>query len=290
MLEALTELGFPITDERIALSTEKTYRLLDDYTQRLPNLTLPSLDLTHLERYFLDTILEGRSLQGPSTGSLLSALRTKLHALLPDLDDDVDDQPDAPDFPGNPASSLLATFRTAIKTSQACSVVYRSPVDGIARSYVLYPVKLLEHRGGLYLYAKPEAQPNLRLLDVDLFESAVLASTSHDHPADIDYAASLGATFDLEADEPVEATIRFSANVATKATMRHIGALHSVKTNADGSCTVKIGSRSLRDLIRWTLSFGPDAEILAPPELRSMTRKELVHALAQYDSGRSSGA
>jgi len=286
----LTELGFPITDERIALSTEKTYRLLDDYTQRLPNLTLPSLDLTHQERYFLDTILEGRSLQGPSTGSLLSALRTKLHALLPDLDDDVDDQPDTPDLPGHPASSLLAIFRAAIKTSQACSVVYRSPVDSIARSYVLYPVKLLEHRGGLYLYAKPEAQTNLRLLDVDLFESAVLASDSHDHPVDIDYAASLGATFDLEADEPVEATIRFSANVATKATMRHIGALHSVKTNTDGSCTVRIGSRSLRDLIRWALSFGPDVEILAPPELRSMTRKELVHALAQYDSGRSSRA
>jgi hypothetical protein len=27
-------------------------------------------------------------------------------------------------------------------------VVYRSPVDGIARTYTLYPVKLLEHRGG----------------------------------------------------------------------------------------------------------------------------------------------
>ena len=286
MLQALGDLGFPVIDERLNLSSEKTYRLLDDYTQRLPNLTLPTINLNSQERFYLDAILEGRTLQGPSTGSLLSALRAKLHALLPELDDDTDDQPDASDLPRHPASSLLATFRTAIKTAQACSVVYRSPVDGIARSYVLYPVKLLEHRGGLYLYAKPEAQTNLRLLDVDLFESAVLASTSHDHPADIDYAASLGATFDLEADEPVEATIHFSAAVASKATMRHIGALHSVKTNIDGSCTVRIGSRSLRDLVRWVLSYGTDAEILAPPELRSMTRKELVHALAQYDSGR----
>jgi len=286
MLEALGDLGFPVIDERRDLSSEKTYRLLDDYTQRLPNLTLPTIDLNPQERFYLDALLEGRSLQNASSGSLLSSLRIKLHALLPEFDDDVADQPDAPDLPGNPSSSLLATFRTAIKTSQACSVVYRSPVDGIARSYVLYPVKILEHRGGLYLYAKPEGQTNLRLLDVDLFESATLAAHTADHPVDIDYAASLGATFDLEADAPVQATIRFSTAVAKQATARHIGVIQSTKINTDGSCILTVGSRNLRDLVKWTLAYGPDAEILAPPELRSMTRKELVHALAQYDSSR----
>lgn len=285
MLEALTDLGLPLVDERRDLSTEKMYRILDGYAQRLPTFAVPSLDLNPQEHYYLDAILEGRSLRDSSSSALLSSLRSKLNVLLPDLEPDP-----APDTDTNPTATLLATFRVAIKTAQACTVVYRSPVDGIARSYVLYPVKLLEHRGGLYLYAKPEAQTDLRLLDVDLFESATLAATSYEHLVDIDYAASLGATFDLEADEPVEATIRFSAAVASQATMRHIGVLHSSKTNADGSCIVRIGSRSLRDLIRWTLSFGPDAEILAPPELRSMTRKELVHALAQYDSGRSSRA
>jgi len=281
MLEALTELGFPITDERIALSTEKTYRLLDDYTHRLPNLALPSLDLTPQERYFLDAILEGRSLRDSSSSALLSSLRSKLNVLLPGLATDPAPEPDT-----NLTSSLLDTFRTAIKAGQACSVVYRSPVDGIARSYTLYPVKLLEHRGGLYLYAKPEGQTHCRLLDVDLFESATLAGTSSEPLVDIDYAAPLGSTFDLEADAPIQATIRFSSTVAQKATARHIGIIQSTKPQADGSIIITLGSRNLRDLIRWALSWGPDAEILAPPELRSMTRKELAQALARYDSVR----
>ena len=67
MLEALTDLGLPLVDERRDLSTEKIYRLLEDYTQRLPNMTLPSLDLTPQERYFLEAILEGRSLQASSS-------------------------------------------------------------------------------------------------------------------------------------------------------------------------------------------------------------------------------
>ena len=281
MLEALTDLGIPLVDERRDLSTEKMYRILDGYAQRLPTFTVPSLDLNPQERYFLDAILEGRSLRDSSSSTILSSLRSKLDVLLPDLEPDP-----APDTDSNPTATLLATFRTAIKTSQAVSVVYRSPVDAIARSYVIYPVKLIEHRGGLYLYAKPEDQANLRLLDLNLFESATLAAASYEHPVDIDYAASLAATFDLEADSPIQATIRFSSAVAQKAIARHIGVIQSTKTQADGSTVLTLGSRNIRDLVRWALSYGPDAEILAPPELRSMTRKELSQALARYDSTR----
>lgn len=282
MLEALTDLGLPLVDERRDLSTEKIYRLLEDYTQRLPNMTLPTLDLSPQERYFLEAILEGRSLQASSSAALLSSLRSKLHALLPELDPNP-----SLDTDSNPTATLLATFRTAIETGQACSVVYRSPIDGIARSYTISPVKLLEHRGGLYLYAKPEGQTHCRLLDLDLFESATLTGSNAEHLVDIDYAASLAATFDLEADTPIQATIRFSSAVAKQATIRHIGVIQSTKLQTDGSTVLTIGSRNLRDLIRWALSWGPDAEILAPPELRAMTCKELAQALARYDSTRS---
>jgi len=287
LLEALGDLGFPIVDERRDLSAEKVYRLLDNYAKKLPNLSLPSFDLNDQERFYLDSILEGHSLHNHSAGALLSSLRSKLHALLPELDADA-----IPSDPScsSPSSSedLLATIRSAIKASQALSVVYRSPVDAIARSYIIYPVKVIEHRGGLYLLAKPESQAAVRLLDIDLFEHAALTAHALEHPVDIDYAAAMASVFDLEADDPVDATIRFSPTIAPKVQSRHYGQLHSAKTNPDGSCVVKIGSRNLRELLRWVLSFGPDAEILAPPELRSMTRKELAQALARYETSRPS--
>jgi predicted DNA-binding transcriptional regulator YafY len=130
MLEALSDLGLPLVDERRDLSTEKTYRILEGYAQHLPTFSVPSLDLNPQERYFLEAILEGRSLQASSSAALLSSLRSKLHALLPELD-----PIPSLDTDSNPTATLLATFRTAIETGQACSVVYRSPVDGIARSH-----------------------------------------------------------------------------------------------------------------------------------------------------------
>lgn len=289
LLEALGDLGFPILDERRDLGGEKTYRLLESYVKKLPNLSLPDYDLTTQERFLLDSMLEGRDIQGKGSGTLLASLRDKLKAILPELDDD---SPSASNSSSAPATGslnldLLETFRKAIKASEACSVVYRSLTDDTARSYVIYPIRLIEHRGGLYLLAKPEIQGTVRLLDLDLFESATLAAHASEHPIDIDYAAVLGSVFDLEADEPVVATIRFSQAVAGKVKSRRFGIVHSVKPNTDGGCTMQVGSRNIRDLLRWVLSFGPDAEIVAPPELRSMTRKELAQALAQYDSGRS---
>ncbi len=222
MLEALTDLGIPLVDERRDLSPEKIYRLLDNYAKKLPNLSLPSFDLNDQERFYLDAILEGRSLQASSSAALLSSLRAKLHALLPELDAD----PIPTDPPGPSPSSpedLLATIRTAVRTSQAISVVYRSPVDAIARSYVIHPIKLLEHRGGLYLLAKPEAQAAVRLLDIDLFENAILAAHTPEHPVDIDYAAAMASHFDLEADEPVDATIRFAPAAAARSSLATSG-------------------------------------------------------------------
>lgn len=289
LLEALGDLGLPIVDERRDLSSEKVYRLLETYATKLPNLTLPAFDLNAQERFYLDSLLDGRSLQSHSTGALLSSLRGKLHALLPELDDDPI-RSDPPSPRASAPENLLATLRTAIKTCQAVSVVYRSPVDGVARSYLIHPVKLIEHRGGLYLLAKPESQASVRLLDLDLFEHATLAARTTEHPVDIDYAAAMASLFDLESDDPVDATIRFSPSVAAKVQARHFGRLHSTKLNPDGSCIAQLGSRNLRELLRWVLSFGPDAEILAPPELRSMTRKELVQTLAQYDSNRPTRA
>lgn len=283
LLEALGDLGFPIIDERRDLSSEKVYRLLENYAKKLPNLALPSFDLNAQERTYLGAMLEGHSLQNSASGKLLSSLRSKLHALLPELDGDADGamQAEALNL-GRTTPDLLSTFGTAIKTGQACSVVYRSPVDGISRAYTLYPVKLMEHRGGIYLLAKAEGQSTVRFLDLELFESAAIAAESPEHPVDVDYAASLSAVFDLEADEPVEARIRFSASVAQKALARHLGIIHSTQANPDGSCILTLGSRNLRDLVRWILSFSADAEILAPPELRALTRKELAQAIAQY--------
>jgi predicted DNA-binding transcriptional regulator YafY len=46
LLEALTDLGYPLTDEQSGRGVEKIYRLLDSYILKLPNMVMPSPGLT----------------------------------------------------------------------------------------------------------------------------------------------------------------------------------------------------------------------------------------------------
>jgi predicted DNA-binding transcriptional regulator YafY len=64
-------------------------------------------------------------------------------------------------------------------------------------------------------------------------------------------------------DETVEATVRFDPDVAWWAA-RHLG----VEAPRDGALEVELPVANRDAFIGWVLGFGPDAEVLAPDELR----------------------
>ncbi len=290
LLEALNDLGFPMVDERHNLGGEKTYRLLETYVKKLPNLTLPGFSLTAQESFYLDALLDsGASLRDIEGDSLLSSLRTKLSALLPDLDDEpfYNSQTTPGDPTSPPGHAILDKLRKAIQHYRACVITFHSFNGGSSRSHIIHPLKVIDHRGGLYLYAQIPDHGSVRLLDIDRIESVTILETVIEHPSDIDAAALFASGFDLDSEELLSATIRFSPEASHRVRDRHIGIVHAIDDLPDGSCTYNLGTRDLRELLRWVLSFGSDAEIIAPPELRSMTRKSLKAALAKYDPIRS---
>ena len=64
-------------------------------------------------------------------------------------------------------------------------------------------------------------------------------------------------------DETVDATVRFDPDVAWWAA-RHLG----VGAPEHGSLEVELPVANRDAFIGWVLGFGPDAEVLAPAELR----------------------
>jgi predicted DNA-binding transcriptional regulator YafY len=58
LLEALEGLGFPLVDAQPKQGTEKTYRLMDSYVLKLPNMTIPNPGLTAQEIELVLTMLD----------------------------------------------------------------------------------------------------------------------------------------------------------------------------------------------------------------------------------------
>jgi predicted DNA-binding transcriptional regulator YafY len=84
LLVALGELGFPLTDEQSKAKNEKTYRLVDSYILRLPNIVIPNPGFTGEEIELVLAILDlCEQLNQVSETQRLNAIREKIKAIRP---------------------------------------------------------------------------------------------------------------------------------------------------------------------------------------------------------------
>ena len=58
LIQTLEEMGFPLVDEQSQPKAEKTYRLVDSYVLKLPNITIANPNLTVEEMIYILAVLK----------------------------------------------------------------------------------------------------------------------------------------------------------------------------------------------------------------------------------------
>ena len=82
LLIALEELGFPLIDEQVRPKAEKTYRLMESYVVKLPNLAIPVINFTEAESELLLSMLDFCiTIQKSEALILLNGIRQKVKAM-----------------------------------------------------------------------------------------------------------------------------------------------------------------------------------------------------------------
>jgi len=82
LLEALDELGFPLMDDRPVPKVEKTYRLMESYVLKLPNVAIPIPGFSEPEQTLLLSMLDFCiDIQKSDTAALLNGIRQKVLAM-----------------------------------------------------------------------------------------------------------------------------------------------------------------------------------------------------------------
>ena len=82
LLQTLEEFGLPLVDSRNKPKAEKTYRLMDSYVMKLPNMVIPNPGLTEEETELILSILD-LCKQLIQIGEIpkLNAIREKIKAI-----------------------------------------------------------------------------------------------------------------------------------------------------------------------------------------------------------------
>jgi predicted DNA-binding transcriptional regulator YafY len=141
----------------------------------------------------------------------------------------------------------------------------------------------MEYRSTWYLVAFCHLRQDLRLFAlhrIKEYELSVVEFMPRDHT---EIEAWLDSAFQLE-HGAVErkVSIRFRGTSARYVRERTWHRTQELTEESDGGCVLSFTTQSLDEVKRWVLTYGSDAEVLQPKELREMVRHEVEATVALY--------
>jgi predicted DNA-binding transcriptional regulator YafY len=286
------DLNLPVTSVRHSYGGETVYKLDPSYTIRLKSLCLPRLTFSRTEAAILHLLLKrDAALSDSELADDLSSLREKINlAILATNANGASGlnleafNASSPAFSAihNIPADIIDTITQALEEQRECEVHYSSFSNKTSKTYIIQPLRLLDHRNAFYLFVRIPKHDIIRILSISRINAITLTDQPFEPPADFDPEAKLAQTFDLTFDDPIEATIYFSPTAAPYVRERYLSGQSKITDQPDGSCILHINTSGQNDLLRWMLSFGPDAVIQEPDYFRERARQYLLASLANY--------
>lgn len=174
--------------------------------------------------------------------------------------------------------NLVATILKAIANHQVCRVDYKAPWRAGPRAYHIAPIALIAHHATLYVRCwlvtdtgEPEVIYDNMLLAVHRILKAEI--TERTFAISEDLLASMAQTFGLMKDEPFRVRVSFSADAAAYVQEHAWSEDQTISPSAGGGIILEFTATSQPEVISWVLSFGPEALVLAPEDLREEIKK-----------------
>ncbi|MDR0466155.1 MAG: WYL domain-containing transcriptional regulator [Deltaproteobacteria bacterium] len=187
-----------------------------------------------------------------------------------------------------PFQPLLDGLLAALRHKTVLSLRFRNRLDE-ERACKFAPVRLLRFHDSLYVegwmvtdagrteraYDRPTTLAVQRLIEATptrrSFASLELPPLQED------------GDFGFDAEEPFAATVRFAPGAASVYVRERIWSRdQKMESDEAGRLVLRFTARNMHELRSWVLSFGPQAEALAPERLREEVASAAAEAAAQY--------
>lgn len=300
LLEALDELGYPTYD--VFEGRERTVKLNEERERLKWWIPVPKVKLTFEDCVLLEYLFR-EAAETPALSEIVSKLRQKIASLIADggyslADKETGSGGELKRKPvllhaapvnkkmGPENSFHLQTIFQAIAEKTVCMVSYEAMSSGTVKTYPIHPLAMFEHDGGLYLYVLVPYYGHIRILSIERIKSIDLTEEGFTPPDYFDIEKRLSDPFGIILNEPFTARIRFSADQAPYIIEREWPSDAKIDENEDGSIIFSLKTGGAYELKRWVLSFGSEAELLEPANLREEIEFEIRLAGKLYEASK----
>jgi len=139
------------------------------------------------------------------------------------------------------------------------------------------PYHLANLQGEWYLFGVHDGYTDVRQFSLSKIERAIMTVDSFQIPSDFDPEKQLADTFGrfASSNEPQTVRLLFSKEAAPWVTERKWHPHQTFIRRRTGEIELSFPAKGLYEVQRWVLSWGHDAEVLAPKELRKAVHEEI---------------
>jgi predicted DNA-binding transcriptional regulator YafY len=181
------------------------------------------------------------------------------------------------------ATEVLCRITEAWATSRSVAIEYRSAHSPAARRYEVDPYILDHTESGTYLIGYSHTHGEIRVFKVDRIRSVELQREFE--PVDIDELAealrhSWGGI--VLGESRYDVVIDFTPAVAARIQESYWHVSQELEALPGGGVRLKVSLPSLLEITPWVLSWGPEATVVAPDELRTRVAGLLTAAAKRY--------
>jgi predicted DNA-binding transcriptional regulator YafY len=188
-----------------------------------------------------------------------------------------------------PAKDYRASFEALDEIVTA--IVYNTPLDaryrtiaGLESTKLLHPYTLATFRQALYLFALDVESGQIKTYAVERFSEVLRRRGEHFAvPVGWRPEAHIANAFGIISGPPEHVVIAFHERVEAYIRERTWHATQSFVTRRDGRLELHMDVAVTVELQTWIQAFGSDAEVIAPPQLRTTIATALRAALDRYE-------
>ncbi len=170
---------------------------------------------------------------------------------------------------------FLSRLFTATAEQRQVEIGYQGLKDKKAIVRKVDPYKLWYWDGTIYLVGLCHMRKDVRVFAVDRITLVDFTDHYFLTPADFDFEEYIENAFGVMIEDPVQVKIRFSPEIARYVEERQWHPSQKTKKQKDGSLFMELTVGGTLEIKRWILSFGFQAEVVAPEALVEEIRREL---------------
>ncbi|MEO6246372.1 MAG: WYL domain-containing transcriptional regulator [Opitutaceae bacterium] len=178
---------------------------------------------------------------------------------------------------------IFNALSAAVLRQHEAEFDYRKPGEKKAERRRVQPYHLAHRENLWYLVAFDSERGALRTFALPRISKPEVKKTTFTRPADFSpekfFATALGV---LGGERDYRVVVRFSAAVADRVREREWHESQEMAALSDGGLDLTLRLGALPEIERWVLTWGADAEVLEPKELRNRVKATVALLVKKY--------